>query len=226
MKPARRTLPSLVALQALDALDRQGSVSAAAAYLDLTQSAVSRQLMGLEQQLGVALLRRDRKAVRLSLEGQRYLKDVRPALEQIIQAGMRAQITPQGGTLTLAILPAFGMRWLMPRLPDFTRRHPDVTLNMSTRLSAVDIEGEGFDAAIRFGEPPWPGCDALLLRHEQVVPVCAPSLMAGKRMGQPGDLLGLPLLHIETRPLAWSTWFTHHRVPVTGSIPGMIFDPW
>ena len=126
--------------------------------------------------------------------------------------------------LNLAILPAFGMRWLMPRLAEFTRKHPDVTLNMSTRLSAVDIAGEGFDAAIRFGAPPWPGCEALLLRHEQVRPVCAPELVAGLPKTSPASLLSQPLLHIETRPRAWAAWFAQAGVAQTGPVPGMIFD--
>ena len=224
MTLTRRSLPSLVALQALDALDQFGSVSAAASYLNLTQSAVSRQLQTLETQIGVPLFRRDRKALRLSPEGQRYLDTVRPALDQIVQAGIHARLRPRGGTLNLAILPAFGMRWLMPRLPEFTRCHPEVTLNMSTRLNAVDIAGEGFDAAIRFGVPPWPGCDALLLRHEQVVPVAAPELLADARIRQPKDLLGLPLLHIETRPHAWNAWFAHYDQDIPGAVPGMMFD--
>ncbi|MCV6583927.1 MAG: LysR family transcriptional regulator [Marinibacterium sp.] len=224
MNLSRRTLPSLSSLRALEALDRLGSASAVAKELDLTQSAISRQLQTLEAQMGVQMVLRHEKRLSLTPEARAFAGEAREALGRLGQAVVRLQSGPVGGTLTLAILPTFGMRWLMPKLPDFSRRHPNVTLNMSTRMTMFDFAREPFDAAIHFGQPDWPGSDHLLLKHETLVPVAAPGLLAGATLRGPRDLLKLPLLHIQTRPGAWAEWFDRHGLPQTQAIPGMIHD--
>lgn len=217
-------MPSIASLRALEALDRLGSASAVAEELALTQSAVSRQLQTLESQMGVALILRDRKRLSLTPAAQAYVAEVRHALNQIAQAALRLQVAPPGGTLHLAILPAFGMRWLMPRLPDFARLHPEVTINMSTRLRPFNFATEQIDAAIHFGLPDWPGTGRLLLKHEQVLAVCAPALFPGGPPDDPAILRHLPLLHIQTRPRAWADWFTRMGVSVPGPLPGTMYD--
>ena len=122
----RRLLPSTPALLALEAVDRLGTVSAAAAELSLTQGAVSRALQGLEGQLGVVLFVRERQRLRLCPAAQEYVRQVRVHLTGLSQASLRLRTNPGGGGLSLAILPAFGVEWLAPRLTDFTRAHPGV----------------------------------------------------------------------------------------------------
>ncbi|MCA0873378.1 LysR family transcriptional regulator [Seohaeicola saemankumensis] len=222
MSLPRRLMPSLAALRALDALDRLGSASAVAEELSLTQSAVSRQLQSLETQMGVTLVDRDRKRLNLTPAGQRFVADIRPAMAQIVQAALQLQVPQTGGSLNLAILPAFGMRWLMPRLPDFARLHPDVTINMATRLEPFNFAGEPFDAAIWYGSGDWPGTESLLLKHEQVVPVCSPDV--ARRIDGAETLLKIPLLHIQSRPGAWSDWFARQNVSLSGPVPGTLYD--
>jgi len=224
MTVPRRFLPSVASLRALEAVGRLGSASAAAAELSLTQGAVSRQLQALERQLAVELVLRDGKALALTPEAAAYADEVRQALDRIAQATLQLQSAPLAGSLNLAILPAFGMRWLMPRLPEFSRRHPDVTINMSTRLAPFNFASETFDAAIHFGHADWPGTQALLLKHEQLLPVCAPALLQGEQLTDPQDLLRLPLLHIQTRPTAWADWFVRQDVQVDGTLTGTIYD--
>jgi DNA-binding transcriptional LysR family regulator len=118
-------------------LDRLDSASAVAKELGQTQSAVSRQLQALEAQLGTSLILRKPKRMQLTPEGRQYATSVRGALQTISRASMDLTLSPQGGNLTLAILPTFGMRWLVPRLADFTRRYPDITINMATRLGLL-----------------------------------------------------------------------------------------
>ncbi|MBL4767259.1 MAG: LysR family transcriptional regulator, partial [Rhodobacteraceae bacterium] len=199
----RRFLPSIASLRAIEALDRLGSASAVAEELSLTQSAISRQLQALERQIGVDLILRDSKRLALTDAAQDYATEVRQALNQIAQASLRLQVAPLGGTLNLAILPTFGMRWLMPRLPDFARLNPDVTINMATRLEPFNFAMEAFDAALHYGSQDWPGTNSILLKGEQIVPVCTADLARN-------DLQDLPLLHIQTRPLAWQYWFENH----------------
>ena len=225
MLPPRRFLPSLASLRALEALDRLGSASAVAEELSRTQSAVSRQLQALETQMGADLIQRERKRLSLTPAARAYVAEIRDALTQIAQASLRLQVMPlDGGTINLAILPAFGMRWLMPRLPDFARLHPDVTINMTTRLAPFTFAGEPFDAAIHFGDPDWPGTGSLLLRGERVVPVCAPTLIRNAAPRDPARLLSMPLLHIKTRPQAWQQWFESHGVRPSGPLPGTMYD--
>lgn len=224
MLAPRRLLPSISSLRALEALDRLGSASAVAEELSLTQSAVSRQIQTLERQMGLELVERSQKRLTLTAEAQDYVAEVRAALLQIANASLRLQVAPMGGTLNLAILPTFGMRWLMPRLPQFARLNPSVTLNMSTRLTTFNFSSEPFDAALHFGTGDWPGTDRLLLKHEAVIPVAAPSLIEGEVLDDPAALLKLPLLHIQTRPRAWADWFAAKDVQPARALPGTMYD--
>lgn len=225
MQHPRRFLPSISALRALEALDRLGSASAAAEELCLTQGAVSRQLQSLEAQLGLSLVRRDRKKLHLTPEAQTYAGEIREALDKITQSTLRVQTAPMAGTLNLAILPAFGMRWLMPRLPEFSRRHPDITINMTTRLQTFSFGSEPIDAAIHFGNADWPGTDTLLLKSEQLLPVCSPELVPIGTYLPPQQILKMPLLHIQTRPKAWQDWFEMQGVATDPqALGGTMYD--
>lgn len=220
----RRFLPSIASLRALEALDRLGSASAVAVELSLTQSAISRQLQALERQMGADLILRSRKRLTLTPAAQDYIVEIRQALTLIANASLRLQVAPLGGTLNLAILPAFGMRWLMPRLPDFARLHPEVTINMSTRLEPFNFDSEPFDAAIHFGNAQWPDTGNLLLRHEQVIPVCAPELLPTDQPVSARQIQALPLLHIQTRPRAWQDWFLRQGLGKPGLLSGTMYD--
>ena len=224
MLAPRRFLPSIASLRALEALDRLGSASAVAEELSLTQSAISRQLQALETQLGQKLILRDRKRLSLTVAAQDYAAEIRQALNQIAQSTLRLQSAPLAGTLNLAILPTFGMRWLMPRLPAFSRLHPEITINMSTRLEPFNFSGEPFDAALHYGRADWPGTQSLLLKHEQILPVCAPGLLAGKKIEAPKQILSLPLLHIQTRPQAWKDWLHSVNVLTSEGLSGTMYD--
>src|SRR6478609_3312214 len=138
MLTSRRFLPSTALLSAFEAVSRTGSVTAAAKELDLTQSAVSRQIKTLEEQLGVELFIRERQTVRLTLAGDGYAREIREALRRISSASLNLRANPYGGTLNLAILPTFGTRWLAPRLGRFLSQNPGVTINLVTRLSPFD----------------------------------------------------------------------------------------
>ncbi|MBR9649854.1 LysR family transcriptional regulator [Thalassobius aquimarinus] len=221
--PQRRLLPSIASLRALEALDRLGSATAVAEELNQTQSAVSRQLQALETQLGTTLIIRERKTMRLTPAAAEYAGTIRGALQVIAQASVKVQVNPQGGSLNLAILPTFGMRWLVPRLPDFAARHPDITINMATRLKPFDFARETFDAAIHFGNAEWPGTEHLKLKTENLLPVCAPQVLRDVTIAHPRDMAQMPLLHIETRPAAWAQWFESYGVDASG-VSGTLFD--
>ena len=222
MFAARRYLPSIAALTALEAVDRLGTASAAAAELALTQGAISRQLQALEDQLGLSLMIRERRRLRLTPAAQDYVREVRKALAILSTASLTLRANPTGGSLTLAILPAFGMHWLAPRLGGFAQSHPEVTVNLSTRLKPFDFAATGFDAAIHYGRQDWPGVDYLKLMDEDILAVGAPALLPAP-LAAPGEVLGLPLLQLESRTGDWGRWLAHHGV--AGPRPaGMLFD--
>lgn len=211
-KLPRLFLPSTASLRSLEALDRLGSVTAAAKELNLSQSAVSRQIQKLEESLGVDLAFRKGRNLLLADEASNYAAEIRYALDKITQATHKIIINPEGGKLDLAVLPAFGAQWLLPRLANFSRCHPEITVNLSTRLKPFNFSMERFDAAINFRSDDWPGTESLWLKGETVVAVCSPNFLKANSFRDVHDLLSLPLLHIETRPNAWSEWFYAHGV--------------
>lgn len=217
---ARRYLPSIPSLLALEAVDRLGTASAAAAELNLTQGAISRQLQVLEGQLGVTLLIRDRHRLRLTPAAQEFVAEARAALHRLDQAALALRANPSGGSLNLAILPAFGMHWLAPRLAKFAGLHPEVTVNLSTRLKPFDFTDSRFDAAIHYGRQDWPGVDYLKLTEEEILAVAAPVLAP---IGVASDALGLPLLQLESRSGDWGRWLAHHGHAGLRP-PAMLFD--
>ena len=222
MLSPRRHYPSTASLLALEALDRLGTVTAAAAELNLTPGAISRALKEAEGQLGVTLALRDRQRLRLTPAARDYIAQVRRALETLSAASLRLRGNPEGGGVTLAILPAFGMHWLAPRLPAFRAAHPGVSLGLTTRLRPFDLAAEGVDGAIHYGRADWAGAEHLLLMKEEVLPVCAPALLA-RPPGGAADLLDLPLLMIESRRGDWGRWFAAQGM--AGQRPGgMMFD--
>ena len=227
MLGARRYLPSMASLLALEAVERLQSASAAAVELSLTQGAVSRQLKVLEDQLGLVLLVRDKQRLRLTPAAQDYVREVRRCLGSLQAASLRLRANPLGGALNLAILPAFGMHWLAPRLAGFARLHPEVTVNLSTRLAPFDFASSGFDAAIHYGREDWPGARYLRLMEEEVLAVVSPSLLNASLLAAPLSearaVLGLPLLHLESRTGDWGRWLAHYGCQGLRP-PGMLFD--
>jgi DNA-binding transcriptional LysR family regulator len=222
MLAPRRFLPSTSSLLAFEAIARLGTATAAAAELSLTQSAVSRQLKTLEDQLDVRLMQREGRLLRLTPAGQAFALKARSILGQLTSASIEARANPNGGTLDLAILPAFGMHWLAPRLSDFAKEHPEVTINLSTRLAPFDFRASRFDAAIHFGREDWPNAQHMKLMPETVVPVCAPDLLE-QPVADPRAILEHPLLHLETRSKGWERWLSAHGI--NEKIPsGMMFD--
>ena len=206
---ARRYLPSLPSLLALEAVDRLGSASAAAVELGLTQSAISRQLQVLQAQMGVALFGRDGARLALTPAARDYAQVARQALASLSNAGRQLRANPLGGNLNLAILPAFGAHWLAPRLAQFKARHPEVSLNLSTRLRPFDMGSEGFDAAIHYGREDWPGAMHLHLLDEALIAVASPGLIPAP-LASADDILSYPLMQLGSRTGDWGRWLAHH----------------
>ena len=226
----RRFLPSISSLLALEAVDRLGSASAAAEDLNLTQSAISRQLKQLEQQMEVDLIARDQMRMQLTPGGANYAKEARVILSRLAQASIKLRANPDGGSLNLSILASFGLHWLAPRLKDFVAQHPGITVNLQTHNLPFSFEAGTAQAAIHYGTRDWPGVQYLSLMPKHVLPVCAPGFLSAHQsaslsapLAAPADLLGYPLLHLETHPDCWEQWFALHEVSAE-RLQGMLFD--
>jgi LysR family glycine cleavage system transcriptional activator len=219
----RRLLPSTGALAAFDAVARLGSFSAAGVELSLTQGAISRQIAILEDQLGVRLFHRNGRGVELTDTGRTYAEGIADVVRKIRLLSLQAMSDSGENRLSLAILPTFGTRWLMPRIPDFVRRHPKIIINFATRIQRFDFAAEGLDAAIHIGQPDWPGADCQFMMHEDVVPVASPDFLAKNPVASPEALVQLPRIEMASRPGAWEYWFSSLGIEARSS-GGMRFE--
>ncbi|MGW7363482.1 LysR substrate-binding domain-containing protein [Streptomyces sp. NPDC054841] len=200
-------LPPLGTLVAFEATVRHASVSKAAAELQLTHGAVSRQIQQLEHALGVALFERRNRAVVPTPAARKLAHDVTDALGLLSTAARRTRAAAEPGPLVLSCEPTLLMRWLIPRLPMIAEPAPALDLRLVASGGPVPFDREGIDAAIRRNDFPLPdGVPAHRLFDEYVGPVCAPEL--ARDLARPADLTGLTRLHTRTRPSAWQDWAT------------------
>lgn len=226
-----RSLPNLNALRAFEAAARHLSFSLAARELLVTQGAISRQVKALENSLGVVLFERRGRTVELTAPGRDYLAVTHDAFELIEQASLRISDATRRTIITANVLPTFAMRWLIPRLSDFSEANPDIEVHLITSIAPVNFNRDDVDVAIRVGVPPsaipqnqraridlkmvedWKNVRADLLMPDILVPVCSPRLVDGKTIASASDLFPLKLLHNATREHAWPDWFAAQNVP-------------
>jgi DNA-binding transcriptional LysR family regulator len=220
----RRKIPSTAALVAFEAAARHQSFTRAAEELALTQSAICRQIAGLETFLGVELFRRSRRGVLLTEAGQAYSLRVAAQLDAV-ERDTLAMMGPQGASrIELAVVPTFGTQWLLPRLKDFQRLHPQITVNLTNRTRPFLFADTEFDAALYFGDGEWPGTAAHFLMPENLMPVCSPALLAGRSAFSLDELTRAPLLQQGTRPYAWRHWFESLGLQVARDASGPRYE--
>jgi LysR family glycine cleavage system transcriptional activator len=195
-------LPTFVAVA------RLGNLRAAADALHLTHSAVSQQVGELESRIGFALFDRRGRRIFLNPAGAALLRHVAPALAQI-DDGVQAAATAALGAaqaLRVTMLPSFAQRWFLPRLGLWRARHPGIAIEIDASLNLVDLQRDGFHAAIRTGPGPWAG-----LLHERLYDAPTPLIVVGSpRTAQ--RLASAPLEAIAREPLlgdtdVWERWF-------------------
>lgn len=220
----RRYLPSTMMLQAFEASAKRLSFTLAAEDLCLTQSAVSKQVIALEELLRTELFKRLKKRLELTAAGRTFQARISPALNGIESAVIELMsCQTDRSTLDLGVGPSFATKWLIPRLSGFTKSHPGITINLSTRLAPFDFGETMLDAAIHYGEPHWPGACCEWLMSEETVVVCNEELAAGTLV-KPADLLKVSLLHLSTRPHAWREWATAAALDGVDAGRGPHFD--
>ena len=216
-----RRLPPLQSLVFFEAAVRHLSFTAAALELGTSQPAVSQRIGLLEEDLGVPLFKRGHRGVSLTADGLLLFNAVRESLGGIGEAAAKIRSRRARQVLTVATDFGFAAYWLMPRLAALRALVPNLDVRIVTTQDPFDIRGEPVDIAIAFGAGQWPGCTAVALFPEIVVPVCSPSFWTTHGLtGQAGDLAKLPLLHLESaeplRWLGWENWLALHSVATTG----------
>ena len=194
-------LPTFVAVAQLE------NLRAAAEALHLTHSAVSQQIGEIENRLGFPLFDRRGRRIHLNAAGQALLRQAAPALA-LVDDGLQAAAAAAGATqgLRITMLPSFAQRWFLPRLGQWRARHPDIPIEIEASFNLIDLQRDGFHAAIRTGAGPWPG-----LLHERLydtptpmIAVAAPQVAQRLNAGAPADLARESLLGDAD---VWESWF-------------------
>jgi LysR family glycine cleavage system transcriptional activator len=194
-------------LNAFRAVAELENLRAAAEVLHLTHSAVSQQIRGLEEQLGFALFERRGRRVVLNAAGQALLRSVQAALS-LLEDGVQAAAAAGDGEaqrLRVTVLPSFANRWLLPRIGRWRERHPTLALEIDASIRAIDLQREGFHAAVRQGNGPWAGLESeRLFEQPPIIVVGAPSAARRLLGAQPEALAREPLLGDGD---LWKDWF-------------------
>lgn len=198
----------------------------AAEELHVTPAAISHQLKGLEDYLGVQLFRRGNRRVELTPVAQVAVQHLHAGFKSIVDAVEYLRRGDRTNQLTVSAAPSFAGKWLMPRLYRFVSRHPEIDVRLSARMRSVRPETRGTpvrrdindgslddcDVAVRFGDGDFPDKESRLLLALEVAPMMSPRLAgAGVPLAAPADLRHYPLLHDDTAyfrsgRLNWDCW--------------------
>jgi DNA-binding transcriptional LysR family regulator len=218
-------LPSLNALRCFEAAARSGSFSRAAEELNVTQSAVSHQVRQLEDWFGLTLFDRQGRQTIPTAKGQELARSLAEAFDIMAAACRRLQQNEHGPALTIAALPSFATIWLIPRLSQFFREHPEVSVKVVYAFAGQKLDFDEIDIAVLWGPPgEWEGFRATKLLPGATAPICNPIFL--DREGPfdvPQAILGKPLLHDDDR-LDWQNWMRRAGLKHAGPAPGPIFQ--
>lgn len=215
-------VPSSQALRALEAFSRLGTVWQVAEELNITRSAVSHQLRGLEQELGFKIMEKNGTRVEITPRGRAYANDVRKALNILIESKTLNSSQGLSGRLRISCPPGFAASWFSPHLGSFAAAHPDIVPELIAARKLDDHEAPDVDIFIVFGTEP--KVDSKLLRRVEFAPLCSPSYLnqfdgfADRRA-----LSKATLIHIGDY-VDWEHWLDEASLPVTLAHRGIIFS--
>ncbi|MGB0941887.1 MAG: LysR substrate-binding domain-containing protein [Marinomonas sp.] len=213
----RRYLPSSTALKCFEASVRHLSFTRAAQELHLTQSAVSRQIRNLEEFLSRDLFIRLNKRLVLTGTGAAYYKEVVPLLDSMESACLKMlHREDEKISLQLASLPTLASFWLVPKLANFQRAHPQFNIKVNAMDVTDNLDPKQVDVILHYGGDHWPKGVSHHLMNEYVIPVCSPALLAEKGLtvntAKRSDISHFPLMHLTSRSNAWSEWMAQQEL--------------
>lgn len=221
---------SLTGLRGFAAAARHLSFTQAASELHLTQSALSRQIQALEDELGLPLFVRSTRRMTLTTAGEVLFRATVAGLQTIDQAVTQLRAAHGRKQIVVTTFASCASLWLIPRLSRFSAMHPDVDVNCIATDRAVDLDAENVDIALRCTQLPVDPDEGQYLFPECVVPACAPSLIdRGPPIRTPADLSAHTLLKNEEAVemifpwMAWETWFEHQHCPMPAARSALRF---
>jgi LysR family glycine cleavage system transcriptional activator len=218
-------MPPLRALTAFEAAARLGSFRNAADELGITRSAVSHQIKALEGTLGITLFRRDTRRAELSTIGQIYYPAIHEAFDQIETQTQFVKPSAGDNELTLQVYVTVALKWLIPRLYDFERHHPDMKVRLSTSYFDWDFNDQAADAAFILVRNTVHNTYQRELFRSILRPVCAPQLLTGENaLRSPQDLRNHRLLYVYTAEEDWQLWLEAAGVSGVKLSDSLAFD--
>ena len=206
-----RRLPNFVLLRAFEATARLNSFTRAAEELHLTQSAISHQVRELEDYFGRRLLVRRNRTVDTTPEGLRLQQNLSRVFDVVEAACNEVSLAPTAQVLAVHSAPSFAAKWLGPRLPEFMRDNPDITIRLSSGVTPIDLSRDReVDVAISYGYAiERPGVVTLPMGAERIAPMCSPSLLQSDC--KPRELIkSLTLIDSQLSGITWSDWFVNN----------------
>jgi DNA-binding transcriptional LysR family regulator len=207
----------LLALQAFDVVVRLGSFKAAADALNLSASAVSHRIRLLERTIGNRLFKRSHRAVQPTAAGKALASATGRAFAELSRAALSLDSSGGRQRLRIKVFPLFASAWLIPRLANFTAKHPEIDIAIETSSRLVNFDVEPVDAAICVAQAAFEGLDAQHLADLRSTPVASPALIKRLKLRRPNDLRRAPLVHVTTFPKAWPQWL--EDAGVTNLVP-------
>lgn len=198
-------LPSLDLVRGFVAVGRRMSVTAAAEDLCLTQSAVSRQVLALEEQLGVRLLVRSYRAVRFTAEGERLFRVADRAVQELQEVSEVLKVVGRSRPVTVTASIGLTAFWLMPRLSGLRKLHPSLDLRVAATDKPLDLRNDAVDLALRYTSEANAPDGAVRLFGESVAPVAHPSIVSGRWRG-PASIKKSVLLEFDSPRYPWLQW--------------------
>lgn len=225
MSLQKRRLPSLNWLRAFEAAARHTSFAEAAKELNVTPAAISQQVKQLEDWLGIALFTRQPRSLTITDAGLGYLPIVRQAFDHLAAGTQELFGSGHGGPVAVRVSTSLTYLWLVPRLPRFLERHPDVSLRLTTTVDGLAFGQADADLEIRYGDGQWPGFRSDRLFWEALFPVCSPALLEGPTpLVRPDDLASHKLIHMIGEPENWQMWLNAAGVSGLSLDSGLQFD--
>lgn len=210
------TLPPLAALRAFAAFAEAGNLTRAGAALNISHAAVSQQLRALERHMGVTLLDRSGRGLRLNPDGRQLADSLSLGFGTIAATVQELSGRDADRPLHVSVTPSFASYWLLPRLAGFSQAHPDVSLRIDPSPQLIDLAPGGIDLALRHGNGDWPGVQSTPLLPAPLIVVAAPDLVKGRRIDTPADLVGLPWIE-ELGTNEASAWLQTHGAAPEGA---------
>jgi len=221
MSDSLKRLPNLAALRAFEAAARHENFSRAAEEVHLTHGAISHQIRGLEEDLGLQLFTRNGKRIAITPEGQRFAAVIRRSLGEIARAAEELQDSVRVKRLLISAVPSLAARWLSARMGKFIDRHPDIEVTLQTSPELVDLTRSQVDVCVRFGSGVYPGVKAEWLIGDFLYPVASPKYRGGNLPRTPAELTTDMLLRSDE---SWDSWFAAAGVGLSEPSGGLVFD--